>query len=80
MSAQTGELIVAVCAIGGVLGGMLRYVVRLAVTVDRAAQSGAQTVEALRAHAQDSARIAEAHTAQLGEHAVRLAVVESKLP
>lgn len=80
MTSQTTELVVAFAAVAGLLGGVLRYVVRLAVTVDRAARTGADTVTALREHAADSARIAEAHAQQLGEHATRLAVVESKLP
>lgn len=78
MTGQTTETIAAFTAVCGLLGGVLRYVLRLAVTVDRAARTGQETVTALREHAAESARAREHMAAEIGEHATRLAVLEAK--
>lgn len=78
MTSEATEIVVAASAVLGLLGGILRYVVRLAVTVDRAANTGQATVVALREHSAEEARVHERHAQELGEHATRLAVLESK--
>lgn len=67
MSQQTGELVLVCAAVLTLLGGIMRYVVRLAVTVAATAETGRDTATAL-----------ERVTDKLEDHAVRLAVVEAR--
>lgn len=80
MMGTWAETITAVTGLITAAGVALRYVVRIAATIERTAKLSADTAAALHHHVEESDRFHGTLTDRLGEHAARLAVVESHQP
>lgn len=67
----------ATTALLGTVGAVLRYVLRLSVSIERAAEIARETAAALHHHTAASELAHKELTEQTAGHATRLAVLES---
>ncbi len=75
---QVWPAVVAVAAVLTLLGGVLKYLIRISVGIERAGSVAHETGKSLARHMEQSERIHEALLTQAAQHGQELAVLAAR--
>jgi|GEM_PF-4665664 len=78
-AADVATVLGSVAAALGTAGGVLRYVTKIAVSVESAAATGRSIATTLERHMEQEEALHTHLTATVAEHAVQLAVLQTRL-